>query len=127
MIAARARQFHHLAAREEGPGLRHRHRQHSQPIASELVRKGRFDEIFFVDLAGYRRTPRHLKIHLLKRNRNPDDFDLHTLAMASDGLSGAEIEQAVIAWLYEAFDQNRPLDNVRPARRAASTPCRSAR
>jgi SpoVK/Ycf46/Vps4 family AAA+-type ATPase len=49
------------------------------------------------------------RIHLLKRNRNPEEFDLHTLAMASDGLSGAEIEQAVIDALYDAFDQNRPL------------------
>ena len=49
------------------------------------------------------------RIHLKKRNRNPDDFDLYALAMQSDRLSGAEIEQALIASLYEAFDQNRPL------------------
>lgn len=50
------------------------------------------------------------RIHLEKRNRSPEQFDLHTLAMASDGLSGAEIEQAVIAGLYEAFDKNRALE-----------------
>ncbi|MCB0097498.1 MAG: ATPase, partial [Caldilineaceae bacterium] len=50
------------------------------------------------------------QIHLEKRNRDPNAFDLHTLAMASDGLSGAEIEQAVIAGLYEAFDKNRALE-----------------
>ncbi|HMN31127.1 MAG TPA: ATPase, partial [Caldilineaceae bacterium] len=49
------------------------------------------------------------QIHLAKRHRDPQQFDLMTLAMASDGLSGAEIEQAVIAGLYEAFDKNRPL------------------
>ena len=50
------------------------------------------------------------RIHLLKRNRDAKQFDLTTLAMASEGLSGAEIEQAVIAGLYEAFDKNRPLE-----------------
>ena len=49
------------------------------------------------------------RIHLARRNRDPDQFDLTTLAMASEGLSGAEIEQAVIAGLYEAFDAGRPL------------------
>jgi SpoVK/Ycf46/Vps4 family AAA+-type ATPase len=78
-------------------------------LPPELVRKGRFDEIFFVDLPDVNERTDIWRIHLLKRNRNPDDFDLNTLAMASDGLSGAEIEQAVIASLYEAFDQRRPL------------------
>ena len=73
------------------------------------MRKGRFDEIFFVDLPDASERTDIWRIHLLKRNRNPDDFDLNSLAMASDGLSGAEIEQAIIAALYDAFDQNRPL------------------
>lgn len=78
-------------------------------LPPELVRKGRFDEIFFVDLPALAERSEIWKIHLLKRNRAPKDFDLHQLALASDGLSGAEIEQAVVAGLYEAFDQNRPL------------------
>ena len=78
-------------------------------LPPELVRKGRFDEIFFVDLPDAEERAEIWRIHLLKRNRDPAAFDLHTLAMASDGLSGAEIEQAVIAGLYEAFDQGRPL------------------
>jgi SpoVK/Ycf46/Vps4 family AAA+-type ATPase len=78
-------------------------------LPPELVRKGRFDEIFFVDLPNAAERAEIWKIHLIKRNRDPDQFDLTTLAMASDGLSGAEIEQAVIAGLYEAFDKNRPL------------------
>jgi len=78
-------------------------------LPPELVRKGRFDEIFFVDLPDASERTDIWRIHLLKRNRNPDDFDLNSLAMASDGLSGAEIEQAIIAALYDAFDQNRPL------------------
>jgi len=78
-------------------------------LPPELVRKGRFDEIFFVDLPNAAERTDIWRIHLLKRNRNPDDFDLFSLAMASDGLSGAEIEQALIAALYDAFDENRPL------------------
>lgn len=81
-----------------------------QQLPPELVRKGRFDEIFFVDLPDAAERSDIWRIHLAKRNRNPEDFDLQTLAMASDGLSGAEIEQAIIAGLYEAFDQNRPLE-----------------
>ena len=77
-------------------------------LPPELVRKGRFDEIFFVDLPDAAERTEIWRIHLLKRNRDPDEFDLGTLAMASDGLSGAEIEQAIIAGLYEAFDKKRP-------------------
>jgi len=76
-------------------------------LPPELVRKGRFDEIFFVDLPDTQERLDIWKIHIKKRNRDPEQFDLHTLAMASDGLSGAEIEQAIIAGLYEAFDQGR--------------------
>lgn len=78
-------------------------------LPPELVRKGRFDEIFFVDLPDVAERQEIWRIHLLKRHRSPEEFDLLTLAMASDGLSGAEIEQAVIDALYDAFDQNRPL------------------
>ena len=74
-------------------------------LPPELVRKGRFDEIFFVDLPTMADRVDIWKIHLARRNREPADFDTQTLAMASEGLSGAEIEQAVIAGLYEAFDR----------------------
>jgi ATP-dependent 26S proteasome regulatory subunit len=79
-------------------------------LPPELVRKGRFDEIFFVDLPSAAERTAIWRIHLTKRNRDPGQFDLTTLAMASEGLSGAEIEQAVIAGLYEAFDAGRPLN-----------------
>lgn len=78
-------------------------------LPPELVRKGRFDEIFFVDLPNLEERTDIWRIHLEKRNREPKNFDLGSLAMTSDGLSGAEIEQALIAGLYEAFDQSRPL------------------
>ncbi|MBW7883059.1 MAG: AAA family ATPase [Caldilineaceae bacterium] len=79
-------------------------------LPPELVRKGRFDEIFFVDLPTAAERADIWRIHLAKRNREPEQFDLTTLAMASEGLSGAEIEQAVVAGLYEAFDKGRPLE-----------------
>ena len=81
-----------------------------EQLPPELVRKGRFDEIFFVDLPDLQERIDIWSIHLQKRSRGAEQFDLSTLAMASDGLSGAEIEQAIIAGLYEAFDQNRPLN-----------------
>jgi SpoVK/Ycf46/Vps4 family AAA+-type ATPase len=79
-------------------------------LPPELVRKGRFDEIFFIDLPSAEERAEIWRIHLLKRHRDPAQFDLPSLAMASDRLSGAEIEQALIAGLYEAFDRHRPLE-----------------
>ncbi len=79
-------------------------------LPPELVRKGRFDEIFFVDLPDLQERIDIWSIHLQKRNRGSEKFDLQTLAMASDGLSGAEIEQAIIAGLYEAFDRGGHLN-----------------
>jgi len=72
-------------------------------LPPELMRKGRFDEIFFVDLPGPQEREAIFSIHLKKRNRDKANFDLPRLTAASDGLSGAEIEQAVISGLYAAF------------------------
>ncbi len=72
-------------------------------LPPELMRKGRFDEIFFVDLPGPREREAIFAIHLKKRNRDKADFDLPRLVAASEGLSGAEIEQAVVSGLYAAF------------------------
>jgi len=76
-------------------------------LPPELMRKGRFDEIFFVDLPSAGEREDIFRIHLAKRDRDPDNFDLEALARASGGFSGAEIEQAVISALYDAFDQDR--------------------
>ncbi|MEM7808884.1 MAG: AAA family ATPase [Planctomycetota bacterium] len=73
-------------------------------LPPELLRKGRFDEIFFVDLPGEEARHRIFEIHLKRRKRKPDDFDLDRLVAASDGYSGAEIEQAIVSALYRAFD-----------------------
>jgi SpoVK/Ycf46/Vps4 family AAA+-type ATPase len=72
-------------------------------LPPELTRKGRFDEIFFVDLPNVTERREILSIHLKKRKRNPGLFDLNALAEASDGFTGAEIEQAVVSALYTAF------------------------
>jgi SpoVK/Ycf46/Vps4 family AAA+-type ATPase len=78
-------------------------------LPPELLRKGRFDEIFFVDLPGEDVRGQIFGIHLAKRRRDPARFDLAALAGASRGFSGAEIEQAIVASLYEAHALKRDL------------------
>ena len=78
-------------------------------LPPELLRKGRFDEIFFVDLPSMEERQDIFKIHLLRRGRRPEKFDLTYLASLSEGFSGAEIEQAVISGLYDAFYQKRDI------------------
>lgn len=73
-------------------------------LPPELLRKGRFDEIFFVDLPARDERDEIFAIHLKKRKRDPGKFDLEKLAEASAGYSGAEIEQAVIGSLFSAFN-----------------------
>lgn len=76
-------------------------------LPGEFLRKGRFDEIFFVDLPTAEERKEIFKIHLLKRKRDITRFDLDQLAKIADGFSGAEIEQALIAAMYDAFAQDR--------------------
>jgi len=78
-------------------------------LPPELLRKGRFDEIFFVDLPTRAVRKRIFAIHLEKRGRDPETFDLDALAAASEGYSGSEIEQAVISALHEAFAKGTDL------------------
>lgn len=80
-----------------------------EALPPELLRKGRFDEIFFVDLPTPEARRAIFEIHLRRRNRDPQTFDLDALTAAADGFSGAEIEQAVIAALYDAFAVHREL------------------
>jgi SpoVK/Ycf46/Vps4 family AAA+-type ATPase len=76
-------------------------------LPGEFLRKGRFDEIFFVDLPTSEERKEIFKIHLSKRRREIARFDLDQLAAVCDGFSGAEIEQALVAAMYEAFAQER--------------------
>jgi SpoVK/Ycf46/Vps4 family AAA+-type ATPase len=78
-------------------------------LPPELMRKGRFDEIFFIDLPTAREREAIFRIHLRKRNRDPGDFEMEALADSSKGFSGAEIEQAIVSALYDAFEEDRPL------------------
>jgi SpoVK/Ycf46/Vps4 family AAA+-type ATPase len=78
-------------------------------LPPELLRKGRFDEIFFVDLPAQEERRVIFEIHIERRNRKPPDFDLDALARATQGYSGAEIEEAVVSGLYKAFARSREL------------------
>lgn len=80
-------------------------------LPPELLRKGRFDELFFVDLPAEAERREIFAIHLKKRSRQPEAFDLAVLAAAAEGCSGAEIEQAIINGLCEAFHEGRDLAN----------------
>jgi SpoVK/Ycf46/Vps4 family AAA+-type ATPase len=75
-------------------------------LPAELLRKGRFDEIFFVDLPDAAARVELFSIHLGKRGLKVADFDLTALAAASEGFSGAEIEQAVVSAQYAANAEN---------------------
>ncbi|MEE7567393.1 AAA family ATPase, partial [Xanthomonas sp. Kuri4-3] len=79
-------------------------------LPAELLRKGRFDEIFFVGLPTPDTRVELLRLHLARRTLDPEGFALPALAAASEGFSGAEIEQAVVAGLYAAHAESRALD-----------------
>ena len=78
-------------------------------LPPEMLRKGRFDEIFFVDLPGAPARAALFALHLKKRGRDATLFDLPKLAGASEGFSGAEIEQAIVSGLYSAFAMRHEL------------------
>ena len=74
-----------------------------EQLPPELLRKGRMDEIFFVDLPTPRNRAEILMIHLAKRQRTPTDYDIPAVVLATDGFSGAELEEVVIDAHYEAY------------------------
>jgi AAA+ superfamily predicted ATPase len=78
-------------------------------LPPEMIRKGRFDEIFFVDLPSVAVRAALFELHLKKRGRDATMFDLQKLAANCEGFSGAEIEQAIVAGLYTAFAQKQHL------------------
>ena len=79
-------------------------------LPPELLRRGRFDELFFVDLPTLNERIEILAIHLHRRGRDPKQFDLEDLATQAQRLTGAEIEQVVSAALYTAFTANRDVE-----------------
>ncbi len=78
-------------------------------LPPELIRKGRFDELFFVDLPNQAERRQIFSIQLAKRKRNPADFDLEAAATAAKGYSGAEIDAAVQGAMYAAYSGKTPL------------------
>lgn len=78
-------------------------------LPPELIRKGRFDELFFVDLPNQAERAQILAIALAKRKRKPEDFDLEQVSAAAKGYSGAEIDAAVQGGLYAAYSEKKPL------------------
>ena len=82
-------------------------------LPPELLRKGRFDEIFFVDMPTEFERADIFSIHIEKKNRDAEDFDIELLARSAKGFSGAEIEQAVISALYDAYFDDDILNTER--------------
>ena len=78
-------------------------------LPPELIRKGRFDELFFVDLPNQAERKQVFAIQLARRKRNPAEFDLERVAAAAKGYSGAEIEAVVQTALYAAFSSKQGL------------------
>jgi SpoVK/Ycf46/Vps4 family AAA+-type ATPase len=78
-------------------------------LPPEMLRKGRFDEIFFVDLPDSKEREQIFAIHLAKRKRDVSKYNLRTLAKGTEGFSGAEIEQVVVGALFVAFDAGHEL------------------
>ncbi len=78
-------------------------------LPAEVLRRGRFDQIFFVDLPTWKEREEIFKVHLLKRKNNINDFNISQLAQITKGWSGAEIEQVIISAMYEAYAEKRKL------------------
>ena len=90
-------------------------------LPPEFIRKGRFDEIFFVDLPDPAAREHIFRIHLAKRKQDPAAFDLAALAAATADFSGAEIEEAIVSGLYTAFAEGQALSTAVVVAEAART------
>ena len=81
-------------------------------LPPEMLRRGRFDELFFINLPNYHERLEILTIHLTKRNINPAKFDVPQLAQKTEGYSGAELEQVVVSAVFEAYSGGRRLSQA---------------
>ena len=79
-------------------------------LPPEMLRRGRFDELFFVDLPNYHERKDIFEIHLHKRQINPGQFDIGRLSDMTEGFSGAEIEQVVLTAMVESFSKEEPIN-----------------
>jgi AAA+ superfamily predicted ATPase len=100
-------------------------------LPPEFLRRGRFDEVFFLDLPSATERQEIFQVHIEKRRRSSRMFDLETLSAVSEGYVGAEIEQAVIDAMYQAFNDNgrdfTTGDIIKPLRDRCPSPNRSVR
>jgi len=85
-------------------------------LPTEMLRKGRFDELIFVDLPNQNEREAIWRIQIRKYGRNPSDFDLVQLAKATEGLTGSEIESVFTDSLFLAFDSDREPSDLDVAR-----------
>lgn len=90
-------------------------------LPPETLRRGRFDEVFFLDLPTEEERREIITVHLRKRGRKPEDFDVFQLAGQTDGFVGAELEQVIVDAMYEAFADERDITTADIARAAART------
>jgi AAA+ superfamily predicted ATPase len=90
-------------------------------LPAELLRKGRFDELFFVDLPDPGSRAEIVRIHLRNRNQDADGVDAEAVADRTEGFSGAELEQVVVSALYAAFSDGEALGTELLLREAAAT------
>ncbi len=80
-------------------------------LPPEMIRKGRFDEIFFVDLPDTATRREILRLHLAKRRRDPARLELDTIAAETEGFTGTELEQVILSALYVAFADDTELSS----------------
>jgi SpoVK/Ycf46/Vps4 family AAA+-type ATPase len=78
-------------------------------LPAELLRRGRFDQVFFIDLPTRIEREEIFSIHLKAKGNDPSEFNIPQLAQITKGWSGSEIEQVIISAMYEAFNENRKL------------------
>ena len=90
-------------------------------LPAEFLRKGRFNEIFFVDLPDEATRAEIFQIHLENRGKDRGSFDLEKLSTATPGFSGSEIEEVVVSSLYSAFSGTGPITTESLLREAAGT------
>lgn len=79
-------------------------------LPPELMRKGRFDEVFFVDLPEATERAAIFALHMAKRQQPIEQLDVREIALRTDGFSGAEIEQLVVSALYHTYARDEPID-----------------
>ena len=102
-LGARVRFVHHVVAGEDESRVCH-------GDGERWLRKGRFDEIFFVDLPSPSERKTIIEIHIIKKNRKVADFDIPRIVAATQGFSGSEIEQAIVSALFDAFEAKKDID-----------------